>query len=139
MKGLPSNRLSLGDLAHVERVGRLRVPGVARAHVDLLARRPALSGLDGHDAVRLEHVRELVALRLRLNALPNEASPQVLDLLLMPRRKAVALRDVECGLRLVGLALVADERLVARCSQRQPPELVEAALTRTAALAARNL
>eukprot|EP00966_Prymnesium_polylepis_P337139 7391910-Prymnesium_polylepis.2 len=86
----------------------------------LLRRRPALARLDGHEAVRLEHGGELVALRLRLNAPTGEAG-------------------AEEGLVPVGLALVAHKRLIAGGTQCGPPELMKAALARATALAAPNL
>eukprot|EP00966_Prymnesium_polylepis_P336535 7391620-Prymnesium_polylepis.1 len=112
---------------------------MARAHMHILRRGPALARLDGHEAVRLEQGGKGVALLLRLHAPPGQARAQVLHLLLMPRRCAIGHSNTQGGLVHIGLAIVAHQSLVAGRAQRCTPNLMEAALAPAAATAAGNL
>ena len=97
-----------------------------------------LTCLNRHEAVRLEHGGKLMALLLRLHTSASKAGAEVLDILLMPRRGALALCNAKQGLLCVGLALITDKTLVACSAQSCSPELMEAALARAAALAPRT-
>jgi hypothetical protein len=64
MEGLATDRFTLSNFAHLKHIAGLSVPAMARAQVNLLSNRPALASLYAHEAERLEHGRELMALYL---------------------------------------------------------------------------